>query len=251
MKAILSAGAALLAVSASSAFAADMPLKAPVKAPPPVFTWTGFYLGGNIGGSFGQAGTSVLLPGLVATGTSSQRMNGVVGGVQEGYNWQFGSWLAGIEADFDATSQRADTSLTGVTSSTVKLPWVGTIRGRFGITPSDHSLLYVTGGAAYGDIAFSATATAGTTIGTVSSNTWHTGWTIGGGFEYALDNNWSLRGEYLYIDLGSVTNTAITAGSPAVAPTIVATTSTSVTDNIVRFGVNYRFGGPAPVAAKY
>jgi outer membrane immunogenic protein len=250
MKRLLLTGAAVIALAASAAQAADMPRKAILKAPPPIFTWTGFYFGLNAGGSLGRARTDWALSGT-AFGTSSQKLDGFVGGIQEGYNWQFGNFVAGIETDFQGTTERGNASVGGAIVSSTSLPAFGTIRGRIGVTPVDHVLLYVTGGAAYGDIAFSGTAISGGLVGTAGSNTWHAGWTAGGGIEGAVDSNWSIRAEYLYVDLGSVTNVLTAPPVPASSPPIVAAGSTSVTDQIVRLGVNYRFGGSGPVAAKY
>ena len=130
-----------------------------------------------------------------------------------------------------------------------------------GVLPSDHWLLYATGGLAVGEIesheTFSATTTitagsaTGPVIGTptiaataASSNTTKAGWTLGGGVEWVLSGRWTAKLEYLYVDLGTVTNTFIGLGSFS-----SLATSSHVTDNILRVGVNYRFGGP--VVARY
>jgi outer membrane immunogenic protein len=250
MKRLWLTGVAVFALAASAAQAADMPRKAILKAPPPIFTWTGFYFGLNGGGSFGRASNNWALSG-VAFGTSSQKLDGFVGGIQEGYNWQFGSFVAGMETDFQGTTEKGSASVAAAITSTTGVPVFGTIRGRIGVTPVDRVLLYVTGGAVYGDIALSGAAISGGLVGTTSSNNWHAGWTVGGGIEGAWDSNWSVKAEYLYVDLGSVSDT-LTAPPPAAAsPPVVAAVNTSVIDQIVRVGVNYRFGGSSPVAAKY
>jgi outer membrane immunogenic protein len=271
MKKLPLAGVALVALAAGPAFAADLPRKAPLRAPPPVFSWTGFYIGGNVGGSFGHAGTSWNIGG-VPLGTATTNLNGIIGGFQTGYNWQAGNLLFGIETDFQGTGQKGTTSLTATggaapdfNTDQIKLPYFGTIRGRIGLVPSERWLLYVTGGAAYGNVSsnvVSSTVVGGVTISTSGSdNVVHTGWTLGGGLETAITDNWIFRLEYLYVDLGQIGNGCLTAVAPTAsgascfvgpaAPFTSIATRTSVTDNIVRVGLSYKFGAPSPVVAKY
>src|SRR5438128_1112183 len=114
MNRLLRAGAAFLALMVGPAIAADMPLKAPIlKAPPPL--WTGFYLGGNIGYSWGFSDSTLTFSdaasGAVLASTSSKfQLNGLIGGGQIGHNWQTGSWVLGLEADIQASAQKGDTS---------------------------------------------------------------------------------------------------------------------------------------------
>jgi outer membrane immunogenic protein len=150
------------------------------------------------------------------------------------------------------------TTTTATGSLEEKLSWLATFRGRIGVLPSDRVLLYVTGGLAVGEVKSTAgvtttTSTAlsfGTPPGPTSvsslaaSSSTQAGWTIGAGVEGAIGGNWTAKLEYLYVDLGTVNNTF--AGTAPFAP---ITTSTHVTDNILRAGVNYRFGGP--VVARY
>jgi outer membrane immunogenic protein len=140
--------------------------------------------------------------------------------------------------------------------TTYKLDWFGTVRGRVGLLATPQLLLYATGGLAYGHVGANAP-----TIGLGWGGT-HAGWTVGGGGEYLFSNNWSIKLEYLYMDLGnfggaSVTTTTTTnaLSTPAVGfntvTTLVSTAAwrTHFTDNIVRVGINYHFSGP--VVAKY
>src|SRR5438105_6808250 len=117
MKTLFFGGAALVVlVAAGSAVAADLAPKTPVyKAPPPivVYNWTGFYLGANLGYSFGRASTDWTIAG-VSFGSTSQKMEGILGGLQAGYNLQSSNWVAGLEADIQATAQRGSSSLTDV-----------------------------------------------------------------------------------------------------------------------------------------
>lgn len=252
MNRVLLTGVTLIALTAvAPAIAADLSAAPAYKAPPmvPAYNWTGFYVGANIGGSFGNADTSVALAGLAA-GTSFN-MDGVVGGGQIGYNWQNGPWVWGLEADFQGTSQSGsgsasqtvnifvDPAVTGNLAYTEKLPWFGTVRGRLGFTPANRWLVYATGGLAYGEVDTNSTLTDSaptiTSVGNSFNNT-RTGWTVGGGVEAALWGNWTGKLEYLYVDLGSVSNTF--TGLGVFTP---VTISSHVTDNIVRVGLNYRF----------
>jgi outer membrane immunogenic protein len=214
----------------------------------------------------------------------SQHMDGWVFGGQIGYNWQYGkSWVFGLEGDIDATGQRgtalfgpsttvvtvvpgpAAVALPTVTTTTTatgsleeKLSWLSTFRGRIGVLPTDRVLLYITGGLAVGEVKSTAGASVTTTtalsFGTppgpatvaalAGSSSTRAGWTLGAGVEGAIGGNWTARLEYLYVDLGTVNNTF--AGTAPFAPIV---TSAHVTDNILRAGVNYRFGGP--VVARY
>src|SRR5580704_15823836 len=183
MKKSLLAGVAFgLIAAAGSASAADMAVKAPPAAPA-WYDWTGFYAGVNGGYSWGKSSTNVSgttsAPSILAF-PLSQSMDGGLGGGQIGYNWQFNhNWLFGLEADIQGTGQRgtaqaptflfvpgvAGALLPNVTATGTlaeKLPWFGTVRARLGIEPSDHWLLYVTGGLAYGEIKSTATATSST-----------------------------------------------------------------------------------------
>jgi outer membrane immunogenic protein len=246
----LLASAALVGLTASSVFAADMRVKAPVKVPV-VYDWTGFYIGANIGWSFGNQSTDWTFASLPVVSTS-QPMNGILGGIQDGYNWQSGNWVVGFESDIQATGQNGTSSLTGsitttnaLATSNVRLQWFGTIRGRLGVAPSARWLVYATGGVAYGEVQTNESLLTGGATFIASTNTIHSGWTVGGGVEAALVDNWTAKVEYLYIDLGHMAGTFT-----GVAPFTPIATSTHVTDNIVRVGMNYRFG-PALVVAKY
>lgn len=260
MKLVLGALAALgLGASVSVATAADlrMPVKAPVMVP--VYNWTGFYIGGNIGYSFGRSHhdwSAVRSGGTVlASGSNSHNLDGVLGGGQIGYNWQVTNWVVGLEADFQGTGERGSNSgiciAPGAACSrsffdiSQRLEWFGTLRGRVGYTVAPTWLLYATGGLAYGHVKTSVDATLLGVAGTASSSETAVGYTVGGGIEAALGGNWTGKVEYLYVDLGKV------SGAYA-APSGTLQLDSRVTDHVLRFGVNYRFA-PAlgPVVAKY
>jgi len=264
MKKLLIAGAMLASFAAiQSASAADMALKAP-PPPPVVDEWTGWYIGLNLGGSWGRSATSYSDPDpAFVPFTTSQHMDGVLGGAQIGYNMQFNkTWLAGLEADFQGTGQRgsatfppiteifvttapAPTTVTTTGTLTQKMPWFGTVRARLGAEPSSNLLLYVTGGLAYAQIRSTAAISATTvtppgaaTVATSSSsvNNDRAGWTAGFGGEWMFAKQWSAKVEYLYMDYGHINDGFLGVGTLAVLGI-----NSHVTDNVVRAGVNLHF----------
>ena len=231
---------------AGAAMAADMPARMATKAPmaPPPYNWTGFYVGLNAGGSWGTQDNALVTITGVTAATNSNNLNGFIGGGQIGYNWQMNQWVFGLEADFQGSSQKDDGTffipggalLLVVPATSVaytdKLNWFGTVRGRLGWA-FDRWLPYVTGGWAYGHGTIDGTTTIGGVTTSFSGSQDYSGWTLGGGLEWAFMNNWSARVEYLYIDFGDGPTVAV---SPAF--NIV---SGKMTDNIVRAGLNVRF----------
>jgi len=213
---LIQSGIALAALLAApfAAQAADLSPSPAYKAPSyvaPVFTWSGFYVGGNIGYGFGDAKWTA--PSV------SSKPKGFLGGLTWGYNLQTGIWVWGIEGDLDYSAAKGSVACGGVTC-TLKDQWFGTARGRIGYAGWNNFMPYFTGGAAFADLKASA--------GALQKTDWRIGWTIGGGVEYALWSNWSVKGEYLYADLGK--ETCCGAGR-----------SVTYTTNIVRTGLNYRF----------
>ena len=249
MKKLALGGMVLAAVALTGpAFAADLPpaYKTPLVVPP--YSWSGFYIGANAGGSWGRDSTDYNVFGFPLFSTS-QNLNGFIGGGQIGWNWQTGAWVWGVEADFQGTSQKGDivTPIDGFGTTNdynQKLSWLGTVRGRVGFTPAPRWLIYATGGFAYANVETTDTLTV-PGVGTFSSNFSDnlTGWTVGGGVEWALWGAWTAKAEYLYVDLGSATdNGTVLAGVPAF------TATNHVTDNIFRAGLNWRFGGGPAIA---
>jgi outer membrane immunogenic protein len=270
MKRLLIGISAAVSLLATGAFAADLPVKAPVyKAPvEPPFSWTGFYAGGNLGAGIGHADNSATidrfltglpLPGLLnGTNSASNAADSPIGGGQIGYNWQITNWLVGLEADIQASRQIGSSSITClacsddgtniVTNLNQSLDWFGTARGRVGFLATPDLLFYATGGLAYGDVNVGGTATGNFNLTTVvlpSSSSTRVGWTAGAGIEAHLVGNWTTKFEYLYMDLGTVN------GGPLPLTGIIApgrteaglSYSSHFTDNILRVGVNYHFTG--------
>ena len=256
-----------MAVSLSgAALAADIPVRTPYyKAPgvvaPVVYNWSGFYVGGNIG--YGRmetdttiiSGTTTFPTGTVLT---SARSKGVLGGGQIGYNWQWGNWVLGFEGEYDAANLNGTARSVGVgagfSDATYQAKWIGLATGRLGYAWNNW-LLYAKGGGAWvRNDAGSNTFTAGGTLTTVTSGReTRDGWTIGGGIEWGLGNNWSAKVEYNHIDLGSATvgRTVTLSTNPVLLPVgTVALRTGNVDIDMVKFGLNYRFNW-APVVARY
>ena len=296
MTRFLQVGIAAAAATAMtfSAQAADMPVyKAPM-APVPSLGWTGFYLGANAGGSIGTDSTrqtaTFSSTALGANGLldSSGRYNptGWVAGGQIGYNWQVSAFVFGLEADWQGSLQKdhrnnctppATLALFGAgangfgycLSGEQKITNIGTARARAGFDRHG-ALWYVTGGLAWGTVkendAF--VGSANTTIfpaalqpgpflpGTASFSSTRTGWTLGAGVETMIAGGWSAKLEYLYVDLGNISNTLPIGINPAFGAAFTtgglasATSTSHVRDNIVRLGLNYRLGGGL-ISSKY
>ena len=237
---LLTAGAALALMSWQAASAADLPMRYPLPPAPgavpapyyiPLFNWTGFYVGGNLGYGWGKGDGDIGISGL-GSGPLEGDGNGFLGGAQAGYNWQFGSWLLGAEIDFQGSSAKADiTGSAGPATITAesKNPWFGTFRGRIGYA-NDRLLSYVTGGLVYGESELSGRVSAPGAGAFESSETFMS-WTLGLGAEYAIWDSWSTKLEYLYI------------GTPNESPVPPGTTGVGgdVTSHIVRAGLNYHF----------
>ena len=257
MKNLFLTGTALLTLVSGSAIAADLgrPAPAPVftKAPPPVpvFTWTGFYIGGNIGAAWAQHNwtDSVLLVNF-----NNNNNNAVfIGGGQVGGNYQFSNFVIGLEGTFDWAANN-NSNNTGIVvpigrplaGDTVQLTandkWIATLAARFGVA-YDRVLFYAKGGGAWvGANSLTVTdVTAGVSITGSSNNNTRSGWLVGAGIEWAFANNWTVKAEYDYIGLGNRSFTV-----PAGAPFLVGDTfTTSGTNNVqmATVGVNFLFGG--------
>jgi outer membrane immunogenic protein len=270
-KLIVSATVAISAiVGIGTASAADLPARTYSKAAPmmvdPAYNWSGWYVGVNAGyawsnstGSLG-AFSPALGAAVGAGGTPAllgAKHEGGFGGGQVGYNWQMSNWLVGLEADI----QGADIGKTstvlfpgggGVVPSTNTgrdhLNWFGTFRGRVGVI-ANNVLFYGTGGFAYGGLTTTATnffvpAFNGVFAGSTSDTRF--GWVAGAGIEWGFARNWTVKAEYLHIDLG---NSNVTLTDPVNFPGLSSDYSFRHQLDTVRVGVNYLFGGP--VVARY
>ena len=277
------AAASVLFVGAASA--ADLAARPYAKAPPPlaaVYDWTGFYIGGNVGygwgentdprlsfvnpGDAGGIGSFLLVgsnPPFTTSGNlfPNLRPDGVFGGGQIGYDKQFGTWVIGIVADIQAADFKASglvstpfatTGANADESLSARIDWFGTVRGKLGFAANDW-LFYGTGGLAYGEvkstIGFACTP-GGFNCGGISfagsrSET-KVGWAAGAGIAKAF-GNWNVGLEYLHMDLGRSSVTAVDL--TGFLPTTTITQSQRFAEDMLRVTVNYKWGGA--VVARY
>ncbi|MFL5136605.1 MAG: outer membrane protein [Microvirga sp.] len=225
----LLAATAALAIAASTAHAADLPGRyspAPAYNALPVFTWTGFYAGLNAGYGWNVGDSRYYDPAF----RNGKRSGGFVGGVQAGYNYQFGMFVGGLETDL----QYAAVGNKGASYGTTYYPgdsdgFFGTIRARAGVA-FDRALVYGTGGFAYGDIG--GNRGYDTLLGYHSGDEINWGWTLGGGVEYAITNNFTAKVEGLYVDLDTKDN--YTLGGRV-------NVDRDAEFGVLRAGVNYKF----------
>lgn len=231
-------GAAAAMTFAGSAAAADMPAQtyskaAPVYTPPQaIYNWTGFYIGGHIGGSF--AGGNGL------EGTDGR----FLGGVQGGFDYQLGTnWVIGAEAQFSGLANtRERVAFPGGGLVTSRNDEIGSATGRLGYTWGP-ALVYAKGGFAFRDNPDIGVSVDGMPVAFAAEGVHKDGWTVGAGLEYMFAPNWSAKAEYQYYNFG---NTTFASGPAALAPARVRDD-----DHTVKVGVSYRFGWGGPVQPRY
>ncbi len=244
------------AVLAGSAFAADLPSRkeAPVYvAPAPAFSWTGFYLGADIGASFASTSLNPILgDNYFNWGSHSLNTSGFMGGGYLGYNYQINqNFVVGLEGDFQGTTNSKGVTwygsgmLAGPFTANSSMGWLAAINGRLGVA-YDRALFYAIGGGAWAGRNSSLNWTDSIYWVGGSSSTTLSGFDVGAGVEYAFTPNWVGRIEYRYYDFGSYNlNIPLSIGPYLDSGRL----STSV--NTIRVGLAYLFSSPAPVVAKY
>ena len=236
MKKILLATVALVALGATApALAADLAYaprytKAPAYAAP-IYNWTGFYIGGHLGGAFG--GDSSIL--------ASSRF---LGGIQGGFDYQFApNWVAGVEAQYSWSSSSNNSLLfPGGVTVTSNSDQLGSVTGRVGYTFGP-TLLYAKGGYAWKDGDNLTASVGGVPVGFAAIGNHRDGYTVGAGAEYMFAPNWSAKLEYMYYNFGTTTIT--------VAPAAAIGQRFNDDEHVLKVGVNYRFNWAQPVAARY
>lgn len=203
--------------------------------------WAGFYGGLNLGYGIASNPTNHSNAMFATTETFAMAPDGILGGIQLGYNWQWGQWVAGLETDLQLASQKdsacALRCIGALATAEIdqKLTWFGTTRGRLGWTTGP-ALFYVTAGLAYGHVKNGLVRPDGANpIEIYSFGHTKTGWAAGLGFETALAGNWSAKVEYLHINLGGYKDTYSHLGL------VEESLAGSVRNNIFRAGLNYRF----------
>jgi len=229
-------GAAAVVTCAAPALAADLPARPYTKAPPAVpaaiiYNWTGFYIGGHIGGAF-------------AGNNSLEGNSRFMGGVQGGFDYQFApNWVTGIEAQY-SWMNRNNTGVTfpGGVVVTDRENQLGSVTGRIGYTWGP-GLIYAKGGFAFRDGNNIAVTTAGVPTAFTTTGNRKDGWTVGTGLEYMFAPSWSAKAEYQYYNFGSTTFTT--------GPAAIVGNRFRDDDHSVKVGVNYRFGWGGPVGVKY
>jgi outer membrane immunogenic protein len=194
---------------------------------------------------------------VAAAGSGSLKSSGFTGGVSAGGNWQAGTLVYGGEADFDALQLKRTIVTTGTfpvaflgnqftLTETAGTDWLGTLRARLGLTVMPNVLLYATGGAAFTDFRFSSSYSdnaiggglpGGTGYG--SSSSMSAGWTAGGGLEWAVVKNWTVKAEYLFVDFPYKSFAVPTSNTPTFSQTMQVKTDLSA--SLARVGVNYKF----------
>jgi len=260
----LLAGVVVAALTTGSAMAAD--LRAPVyKAPPPpppppVYNWTGFYIGAHVGGAWTRQRFDQFVPfvdgvdGFFPFNDGRRNMSGVIGGGQIGVNWQpVGTpWVLGIEAQFSGADLRTDNFISVFEVNDMRLrnriDWFGSVAGRLGYA-WNNVLLYGKGGVAFEHRKFGMVFLPEPFIFDHDIDRTRTGWMVGAGLEIGLPGtwlggNWSIKGEYNFMQFSRHNDVFFIDDVPV---------TFRVRDeiNVVKFGLNYRFGAPAPVVARY
>ena len=253
------------------ASAADLPHKAPTYAPPapPVYNWTGFYIGANVGAEWMKDSATLNLPpgppqafarflasGAIPTAYDVNK-SGVIGTFQVGYNWQIERWVLGLETDISGlrvgSTQNIFTNVPAFVPFALtyqtNVDYVGTVRARAGFLVIPTLLAYGTGGFAYGSVKHlyseSFSFGAGSSFinqTTGTSGNIEIGWTAGGGLEWAITDHITVRGEYLYVKFSGESFTT-PSNNPNCSDVNACsfTLSDGVRIQIARFGVNYKF----------
>ncbi len=267
-KYLFGSAAVVLSIGCGSAHAGDTaaappPFAAPYSSFPTSYSWSGFYVGVTAGAAFGQYNAQTSTVGgaymdaasaaaVSAAGAQSIKPTGFTTGIEGGYNWQIGNLLLGVEADLQAVSLNGATNSGAIpypgtpagksftVTSYGNSNWLFTARPRVGFVAPNHWLFYATGGLALtqlqADASFIDTSAAeeSSRLDTVKA-----GYAVGGGIEAPLTDRLSFKAEYLYVDFG---NTAAAATNPPAGQ--IFTHASDLSADIVRAGLNYRFGGP-------
>jgi len=261
MKKTIAAVATAIVIASAPAFAADLPMKARPLAPAPVWSWTGFYIGGHVGFGWGQDETTIdsvtaTPPGVTVPVNLTFNQNsrsGVLGGGQAGYNWQAGWVVFGVQGDIAALDVKGTDPCLIALTCTSKSDWLATVSGRIGAVVLDRGLVYVKGGGAWLNSTHTTAinpAVPGVPQLTSGSFT-NDGWLVGMGTEWMITQNWTafVELDYMRFDDKKV---AFRLNPFFTGPVAVNfNTNQTQTLGIAKVGVNYKFGWGGPVAAKY
>jgi outer membrane immunogenic protein len=248
-------GGAMSLIATSGTLAADLQARAPVVVAP-VWSWTGFYIGGSLGSGWLKETDSAtaLIAGVgIASASATTDSTGLVGGGHVGFNWQAGYFVFGAEADINGSEQRSSTTAScaaaacaGIISSVTtahQIESFETVRGRVGLA-FERWLVYVTGGFALQTVNNNISVNAGGVATPLSgSSATQSGYVVGAGVETALwGTNWIGGVEYLYLDSGTFATAAASLGPVPAAPAASSVTATERLQNsILRARVSYKF----------
>jgi outer membrane immunogenic protein len=259
---------AAVALTANGAGAADKPLKGPGLAP--IYNWSTCYAGGNVGYG-GSLDESIAFTGSFQQGFLSNNQfpvsihvnpKGPEAGGQIGCNAQFGQWVFGAESDLQWSDLKVTDTVSPIprsgtqftTSASESRRWFGTARGRIGLLVVPQAMLYGTAGLAYGETELSfntqtfaspaVNCALGFPCASATSSATNIGWTAGAGVEWMLARNWTIKAEYLYVDLGRRSVTGVTV--PSAVPGGVFTATSEQREHVARLGLNYSFEWGAP-----
>jgi outer membrane immunogenic protein len=258
-KKFLSLGVAVAALCGASAYAADLPVKAPYTAPVSLYNWTGFYIGADVGGAWASQDVTSVACAICNQFPASGTLKGssLLGGVYAGYNFMLTpQFLVGIEGDWNfahlddtitAPSELTDGTPDVAGSSGIDwshdVKWLASIRGRLGWAIMPNALLYATGGAAWSKVDYSALDRFGNgcpNCGGVSFSQTKTGYAVGAGAEWApWNNNWLVRAEYLYYHFAGASASGIDQGGTGIVAATFDWDDLSI--HTARAGLAYRF----------
>jgi outer membrane immunogenic protein len=230
----------LVIVAASPIWAADMPLKAPLPAPPPVYSWTGCYIGANVGGAWARSDYIDPLAVPPDNLLGSHRAGGVVGGGQIGCDYQAGAWVFGVQGLYDAADLRA-THLAIDDFLRTKINSIAMVTARLGYAVQPNLLAYVKGGGAWiRDDETKTDLVTGLVEGTARVT--RSGYTVGGGLEFLFAPGWSVFGEFDYLNFGRHNVNFTNLEIPPVPPVFPLSIKTDAL--MATAGLNYRFNWP-------
>jgi outer membrane immunogenic protein len=238
MKQFLLPSIVLSAFVVSSAMAADLPIRQPLKAPPQVvvFDWSGLYIGGHIGYGYGEtdiADRNLLLP------TQRIESDGFLGGVQAGWNYQIGRFVLGAEADYSYADIKGDVTTTIAATDVSRsstTTWIATATARLGYT-WDRVMVYSKLGTAFAQFDYDNNiSVGGASVFSATASETRVGWTVGTGIEWAFAGGWSAKAEYNYMDFGrrTIDFTSVIDGT-------LANLDIDQRISVVKAGLNYRF----------
>jgi outer membrane immunogenic protein len=236
---------------ADGASAADLPTrvytKAPAVAPVMTYSWTGCYIGGNVGAGSAHTRQNFAPPFAGALFSDSQG-TGVIGGAQVGCDYQFDRVVIGAQGQFDfgRINSSAVEPLFPTFTSAAQTKQIFTATGRVGYLATPAVLAYVKGGAAWAQTNLSVTGSVPVTFLSESATLNRSGWTVGGGAEWMFLPGWSVFAEYNYMDFGNGLVQYVAGPNTRGAPNVLDTKLTTETGLV---GVNYKFGWGGPVGA--